>query len=412
MKQTICLILALIMALSISVPAAAVEEVSSFSDVAESHWAHDSIMAMVEVGLFEGTTAPVNGVGTFDPTGTMTRAQFITVITRYLYGGILENMAPGKLWYSNNYDLAVSAGIITESEIPFSTLKEGIPRQEMAMIMVRAAEKQGEFYPGFVPASRIPDYNSIDSYYSNYVRKCFAMGMIKGTDASGTFAPQGTVTRAQGAMVLYRLINADVREPETRLEPDFTHIHDGTDVQDYVTDVGVNYTQMYADWAANQTPMTITYGKARYNRPAIAGDTYIKKDGTSIVLKMGPSGVVGEGQGVSADLLLVWGSDQVRDHIVHGGGQFRYDNTAIGDDQCGLTSTGAPLMGQTYQVNATTGEGHFSSEWSAIMSNPIYTKYIAGIDGEYRGQVSSDPMHLWVWDGSMWVANYTGYKWN
>ena len=175
---------------------------------------------------------------------------------------------------------------------------------------------------------------------------------------------------------------------------------DGTNVNDYKTEVGVNYDQMYADWAANQKNMTIKYGELRTNRPAVAGDTYIKKDGTKIVLKIGPSGVVGEGQGVCADLGLTWGSNKYLNNIVHVNGEFRYDNTTVGNDQCGLTSTGAPLMGQMYTVNKSTGEGHFGAEWNAIYSNDIYLDYIRGVEGKYDGQISSDPLKLWVWDAA------------
>lgn len=38
----------------------------SFSDVPKSHWGDFAISEMTSRGLFSGTTAPVNGVGTFD----------------------------------------------------------------------------------------------------------------------------------------------------------------------------------------------------------------------------------------------------------------------------------------------------------------------------------------------------------
>ena len=69
--------------------------VKSFSDVAASRWSHDAIMEMVNLGMFAGTTTPVNGVGKFNPAGTMTRAQFITVVTRYLYADELNAMLEG-----------------------------------------------------------------------------------------------------------------------------------------------------------------------------------------------------------------------------------------------------------------------------------------------------------------------------
>lgn len=394
------------------------EKVKSFKDVPSSHWAHSAIMKMVDLGMFAGTTTPVNGVGTFSPDTTMTRAQFITVVTRYMYNDELTSMktVENADWWANNYTVALKYGLVTQNEMPSAEMNKGISRQEMAMVLVRAAEAQGETIPGGVSNSRIADYSKIGSYYKDYVKQCFAMGMIKGYDEQGTFGPQDTVTRAQGAVVLYRLVNAETRDPEVSTgtqvqqgqQGSQVQKGDGTNVNDYRTEVGVNYDQMYADWAANQKNITIKYGQARYNRPAVAGDTYIKKDGTSIVLKMGPSGVVGEGQGVPADLGLVWGKVNVKAQVVHVNGEFRYDTAVIGDDQCGLTQAGTPLMGETYLVNKSTGEGHFAAEWGLIVSNEIYRKYIDGVEGKYDGQVSSDPLKLWVWNAAEqeWDFNF------
>jgi len=104
---------------TLTIPAFATE-LKSFKDVAADRWSHDAIMEMVGLGMFSGTTTPdANGVGTFNPTGTMTRAQYIVVVTRYLFNDELNAMEQGDYWYSNNYDLAVKHGlIIIISDIP------------------------------------------------------------------------------------------------------------------------------------------------------------------------------------------------------------------------------------------------------------------------------------------------------
>lgn len=75
--------------------------VSSFSDVPSSHWAYKNIMAMTSKGLFSGTTTPINGVGTFAPDKTMTRAEFVTVVMRAMYADELNAMpkvGAGEAW--------------------------------------------------------------------------------------------------------------------------------------------------------------------------------------------------------------------------------------------------------------------------------------------------------------------------
>ena len=140
-------ILVIALAITLSVPALATD-LKSFSDVPTTFWAHDAIMDMVSRGMFAGTKAPdANGVGEFNPNGTMTRAQFITVITRYLYADKLAGMAKaeGDPWYANNYIVAVQEGLIKKSDFSMDAkvMNVGMSREEMAYVLVRAMEVMG-----------------------------------------------------------------------------------------------------------------------------------------------------------------------------------------------------------------------------------------------------------------------------
>ena len=183
-----------------------------FSDVAPSSWYYTPVMKMTEMGLFSGTSTPVNGVGTFSPDNTMTRAEFLTVITRYLFADELSKMGnSGNVWYENNYKVAVNHGIVKESEFDLNGLAQSCNRQEMAMFLVRALEVQGEKAETLVDSLRIPDYNAASSNYKSYVLEAYSMGLLAGVDANGTFNPYGTLTRGQAATVLYRMIDKDSR---------------------------------------------------------------------------------------------------------------------------------------------------------------------------------------------------------
>ena len=76
------------------------------------------------------------------------------------------------------------------------------------------------------------------------------------------------------------------------------------------------------------------------------GDTFIKPDGTSVVLKIGPSGVLGEEQGCATEI-----------------GRIDRGGTPI---KAGDLGTEGPFMGQPYLVDEKTGEGHYIREWHAI----------------------------------------------
>ena len=182
----------------------------TFSDVPTSFWGYNAIMAMVERGVFSGATTPVNGVGTFSPNADMTRAAYIKTMVAYLYPDEVKPAAAGESWYAPYVAVAKSKGLIADGEIG-DDMNVAMPRQEMAMLSVRAAAAQGETATQLIDISKIPDYNSVDDYYKNYVREAITLGLIAGVDTAGTFAPKAGLNRASAATVAYRLIDKNVR---------------------------------------------------------------------------------------------------------------------------------------------------------------------------------------------------------
>lgn len=173
----------------------------TFSDVPERHWAYSTIMKAVELGLFQGTSTPVNGVGTFAPDKTMTRAEFITVILREL--NISPIQGESKQWFDGYVRAAIESGIISDGD--FTDYTVGMSREEMSYVMLRAAKFVGVDVEDNGASEKIPDWNSIGSKYQTSVAKAYSAGLLVGVDSKGTFAPNGTVTRGQGATVLVRL---------------------------------------------------------------------------------------------------------------------------------------------------------------------------------------------------------------
>lgn len=183
----------------------------SFSDVQPSRWSYNSIMEMTGMGLFSGTTKPINGIGTFAPTNIMSRAQFITVITRHLFNNELSEMDPGSIWYAPNWSIAVEKGIVNAGDFGgLDGLNEKISREEMAYIMANVLEYNGEKVEKLVDTSVISDFNTVNSVYSNDVLTCYSLGILTGY-GDGNFGPKDSVTREQGAVILHRLIDSEVR---------------------------------------------------------------------------------------------------------------------------------------------------------------------------------------------------------
>ena len=74
-KRILCLVLVLALAAAM-VPAVFAAEHGMVDIV--GHWAESDIAWVLEMGLFNGTSA-----NTFNPNGTMTRGMFVTVLGRY-----------------------------------------------------------------------------------------------------------------------------------------------------------------------------------------------------------------------------------------------------------------------------------------------------------------------------------------
>lgn len=353
-----------------------------FYDLYNHEWARAAIFDMSVgkyKGLFSGKTEPNEmGVAMFDPDGAITRAEFIAVVTRVLYSEVLATM-PGvsaKLWYANNYDVAVAKGLIKESEFEFddTLLNSPMPREEMALILVRACEQCGEYIRYLADTSEIPDYNLVSDPYKKSVLEAFSAGLIKGKNINGLFAPHDTLTRAESATVLFRLVKK----------------------------TGITSNAVFD----NNIPIVIhewQYGRSRSDRNAREGDVFIKTTGEQIVLTKDQYGILGGGQGVAPDVGLSlshgYGGNSIigRDGTDNNG--FRYDRETYG---ILVDSTGNDIFGQRYYINATTGEGYWKSEYQRLSENiPVPDR-----NGAYMDEVSPDSYHLYKWYGDVWVWNY------
>lgn len=353
---------------SLSVSASA-----SYSDVKETDWYYSQVMAMTEKGLFEG-----KGNNMFCPDDTMTRAEFITVIIRAVFPDEDITSGTGEKWWQGAYEAAVEKGILEAngSDIGVSLssfsdktstksnqlktnidLDAVIQRQEMALYSVRALKALGETdIPSY---TQMFDSEKIDTQYKESVYQAYGAGIIVG-DEKGFFNPLNTLTRAEASTVLYRII-----EKSARANVDFN---------------------AYA-------PITIYEGEYRTNRNAKEGDTFVKKDGTQIILKKGPNGILGEGQGVAPDVGLNLGLYTVQAE----GGSFGYNHQKYGDM---VDSTGACIQNETYYINRITGEGYWGKEMDVLMKAYPEPDY----DGSYKGEVSKD--NFWLWKFGTWFLNF------
>lgn len=181
-----------------------------FKDIPSNHWAYESIMACVQNGAIQGTTAPdEEGKSTFSPDKTVTLGEFLAVVTRLVVPEKIDWKSGSQHWAEPNYLAAVDAGIIIDSDFSnvSNFLNASLSREDMAYILVNTAKVNGEILDIKEGIELwIPDFNTVSVSRQDAVKKAYSNGLLVGINADGDFAPNSTVSRAQMATIVSRLM--------------------------------------------------------------------------------------------------------------------------------------------------------------------------------------------------------------
>lgn len=182
----------------------------SFDDI-YGHWAQEEIEFMAANGF-------VNGVGDdkFFPAAQVTRAEFVAILTR-MAGLTVKSDAVKEFsdmssdaWYRNAIDVAVSNGIVNGIDQNCFNPKGLITREQMVTMIERLmAEKGINTRINDVDAKgvldKFSDKAAISSWAQNPVAFTVQEELMKGRE-NGRFVPQGNTTRAEAAVVLFRVL--------------------------------------------------------------------------------------------------------------------------------------------------------------------------------------------------------------
>ena len=228
-KRMISLILSLTLISSLSIPTFAAE--SHFTDVPTSHWAYTQIERAYSDGVIAGTAGnAANYTGVFSPSGTLTEAQFVTIMTRAFFNDELEAakkvVGSNAKWYAAAQKVAEDKHLLTFVQ---GKMDAPITRYDMAAIMTNIMDaKEFSGRPGATKIEetfdKIADFKSIPNSYQISVASVFAMGLIAGTDSKGTFSGASYMNRAQAAVVYGRMKDAflNAGDSTTTTKPDTT----------------------------------------------------------------------------------------------------------------------------------------------------------------------------------------------
>lgn len=211
LKHTLSALLASVMLAGsalVSAPAFAAEPLP-FEDVKADAWYYDAISDVYETGLMKGKTDTK-----FDPTAPMSRAEFVTVLSRlaainaanYGYSDSLDFTDTDKnVWYADAAGWAVETGLTKgTSDTTFAPTRE-ITRQEMAVLIVRFVAYLGETVPDNSKVEKFADAHKIASWATADIETMRKYGFVQG-DQNGNFNPEGKADRASVATIAMRLL--------------------------------------------------------------------------------------------------------------------------------------------------------------------------------------------------------------
>ena len=177
--------------------------VNVFTDIADNFWGRDAVDFVAIKGYFNGVSA-----NEFAPSGTMTRAMLVTVLSRI--AGERANAADAtytdinkNAWYAQGVAWAEKAGIVNAGG-KFRP-DDNATREELADMLYRYALYMNRSID-LSSAKDFKDMASAAEAYKNGIKFCTINGIIGGYE-DGTIKPKNSATRAEVATMIQRFKN-------------------------------------------------------------------------------------------------------------------------------------------------------------------------------------------------------------
>ncbi|MEA4895836.1 MAG: S-layer homology domain-containing protein [Oscillospiraceae bacterium] len=215
LKTILLLALTVIMLFQAPITAGALTTSSTtFSDVSKDAWYYENVIKLSTLGIINGYPD-----GTFKPDGTITRGEFIKMLT--MVAEIWSDKIPkGIHWAESDWNalndnglLEVSTGYNSSGTLFPCTVKEldtPITRYEMAFLINSVLYMAFYENPMVLKdtndsfANHIGDYNGMDQSYRGTIEQCYAKGILMG-DADSYFWGASNLKRSEAAAVIERI---------------------------------------------------------------------------------------------------------------------------------------------------------------------------------------------------------------
>ncbi|WP_339269594.1 endo-1,4-beta-xylanase [Paenibacillus sp. FSL R5-0470] len=176
----------------------------NFGDLQNVSWAKQAIDVMAARDVIQGTSA-----NSFSPADSMKRADFIALLVR-----ALELKGTGKSaalfsdvqktdYYYDELVIAKELGIVTGFADDTFRPNSDISRQDMMVLTTRALAASGKQVKASGTLNAYLDEASISSYAKDSALLLIKAGVVNGKN--DRIAPNDTLTRAEAAVILYRI---------------------------------------------------------------------------------------------------------------------------------------------------------------------------------------------------------------
>ena len=172
---------------------------STFTDVASGAWYESQVMSAYEKGIVKGVSDT-----TFDPNGTTTRGQTVTMLYRAMGspgGANVFSDTSGEVGSAAGW--AASAGVTTGISDTTFAPGSAITREQLVTMLYRLAGS-----PAAASAASVMSYTDsgeVQSYAKDAVAWAISNGLLTGY-GDGTIRPSGVATRAEVCALIMRYV--------------------------------------------------------------------------------------------------------------------------------------------------------------------------------------------------------------
>lgn len=183
---------------------------TNYTDLKSTSWAYEAVNTMSQKGIVKGYQD-----GSFKPGNVVTYGEFIKMALVAATGQDVGNASAVNTqtgakqnWAQSYYNKALELKYFGSTDIKVNQLEHQIPRSDMALIISSIlGETKIENYDEL--QSSLKDVNAEVNHDYDII-KSYASGIITGYE-DNTFRPDKTLTRAESATVIYRLIDESKR---------------------------------------------------------------------------------------------------------------------------------------------------------------------------------------------------------